>query len=83
MIIINRKNNNKKIIKEKTICIIYCLVIFISMYPSKKDYSNLAILNSIIPGINKIYDSNNKNYKNKKENYTFKSFEIIKKYMNN
>lgn len=53
------------------------------MYPSKKDYSNLANLNSIIPGINKIYDSNNKNYKNKKENYTFKSFEILKKYMNN
>ncbi len=53
------------------------------MYPSKKDYSNLANLNSIIPGINKIYDSNNKNYNNKKENYTFKSFEIIKKYMNN
>ena len=53
------------------------------MYPSKKDYSNLVNLNSIIPGINKIYDSNNKNYKNKKENYTFKSFEILKKYMNN
>jgi hypothetical protein len=77
------KNCKNKKIKEKAICIIYCLVIFVSMYPSKKDYSNLANLNSIIPGINKIYDSNNKNYKNKKENYTFKSFEIIKKYMNN
>jgi hypothetical protein len=77
------KNCKNKKIKEKAICIIYCLVIFVSMYPSKKDYSNLANLNSIIPGINKIYDSNNKNYNNKKENYTFKSFEIIKKYMNN
>lgn len=75
------KNNlNKRKIKEKTICMIYCLVIFVSMYPSKKDYSNISNLNTIIPGINKIYNLNNKDTLNTK--YSFKTFELIKKYMN-
>ncbi len=75
------KNNlNKRRIKEKTICMIYCLVIFVSMYPSKKDYSNISNLNTIIPGINKIYNLNNKDTLNTK--YSFKTFELIKKYMN-
>ena len=75
------KNNlNKRKIKEKAICIIYCLVIFVSMYPSKKDYSNISNLNTIIPGINKIYNLNNKDTLNTK--YSFKTFELIKKYMN-
>lgn len=75
------KNNlNKRKIKEKTICILYCLVIFVSMYPSKKDYSNISNLNTIIPGINKIYNLNNKDTLNTK--YSFKTFELIKKYMN-
>ena len=75
------KNNlNKRRIKEKTICILYCLVIFVSMYPSKKDYSNISNLNTIIPGINKIYNLNNKDTLNTK--YSFKTFELIKKYMN-
>ncbi len=75
------KNNfNKRRIKEKAICIIYCLVIFVSMYPSKKDYSNISNLNTIIPGINKIYNLNNKDTLNTK--YSFKTFELIKKYMN-
>lgn len=75
------KNNlNKRKIKEKTICILYCLVIFVSMYPSKKDYSNISNLNTIIPGINKIYNLNNKETLNTK--YSFKTFELIKKYMN-
>lgn len=75
------KNNlNKRKIKEKAICILYCLVIFVSMYPSKKDYSNISNLNTIIPGINKIYNLNNKDTLNTK--YSFKTFELIKKYMN-
>ena len=75
------KNNlNKRRIKEKTICMIYCLVIFVSMYPSKKDYSNISNLNTIIPGINKIYNLNNKD--TIKTKYSFKTFELIKKYMN-
>lgn len=75
-----KKNLNKRKIKEKTICILYCLVIFVSMYPSKKDYSNISNLNTIIPGINKIYNLNNKDTLNTK--YSFKTFELIKKYMN-
>ena len=75
-----KKNLNKRRIKEKTICMIYCLVIFVSMYPSKKDYSNISNLNTIIPGINKIYNLNNKDTLNTK--YSFKTFELIKKYMN-
>lgn len=75
------KNNlNKRKIKEKTICILYCLVIFVSMYPSKKDYSNISNLNTIIPGINQIYNLNNKN--TIKTKYSFKTLELIKKYMN-
>lgn len=75
------KNNlNKRKIKEKTICMIYCLVIFVSMYPSKKDYSNISNLNTIIPGINKIYNLNNKDTLNTK--YSLKTLELIKKYMN-
>ena len=50
------------------------------MYPSKKDYSNISNLNTIIPGINKIYNLNNKDTLNTK--YSFKTFELIKKYMN-
>ena len=75
-----KKNLNKRKIKEKTICILYCLVIFVSMYPSKKAYSNISNLNTIIPGINKIYNLNNKDTLNTK--YSFKTFELIKKYMN-
>ena len=75
-----KKNLNKRKIKEKTICILYCLVIFVSMYPSKKDYSNISNLNTIIPGINKIYNLNNKD--TIKTKYSFKTFELIKKYMN-
>lgn len=75
-----KKNLNKRRIKEKTICMIYCLVIFVSMYPSKKDYSNISNLNTIIPGINKIYNLNNKD--TIKTKYSFKTFELIKKYMN-
>ena len=51
------------------------------MYPSKKDYSNLSNLNSIIPGINGIYNETKNN--NEKITYSFKSFEIFKKLMNN
>lgn len=69
----------KKITKEKVICIIYCLVIFISMYPNKTNSKNLVNLNSIIPGIEKVYTKDRDKKTDKK--YSFKCIELIQEFM--
>ena len=67
----------KRIIKEKLLCFIYILIIFVSMYPNKENIQNISKLSTVIPGIEKQYTKNNPKVEN--YNYTFKSFEIIKK----
>ena len=67
----------KKIIKEKLLCFIYILIIFVSMYPNKENIQNISKLSTVIPGIEKQYTKNNPKVEN--NSYSFKSFEIIKK----
>lgn len=67
----------KKIIKEKLLCFIYILIIFVSMYPNKENIQNISKLSTVIPGIEKQYNHNNSKVEN--NSYSFKSFEIIKK----
>ena len=66
----------KRIIKEKLLCFIYIFIIFVSMYPNKTNSKNVAKFQTILPGIQKIY---NKDKNNEKRNYTLKSIEIYKK----
>ena len=67
----------RKLYNEKLICIIYILIIFVSMYPNKENIQNISKLNTVIPGIEKRYNKNNPKVEN--NSYSFKSFEIIKK----
>ncbi len=68
--------NNKKILRKYFTISIYVFIIFSSMLPNRDNTSNINELNSIIPGINKLY---NKDYDKESKNprYSFKLFEIL------
>lgn len=66
---------NKKIIRNYFTVFIYVFIIFSSMLPNKSNATSIHELNTIIPGINKVYNNNEKNSEEKK--YTFKLLEII------
>lgn len=66
---------NKKVIRNHFTIFIYVFIIFSSMLPNKNNTVNLHELNTIIPGINKIYTEENTNDNNVQ--YSFKLLEII------
>lgn len=66
---------NKKLIRNYFTISIYVFIIFSSMLPNKNNTSSLHELNTIIPGINKVYSDNDKHLDEKK--YSFKLFEIL------
>lgn len=76
--LINKKVHLKfynNIIKKYFSIFIYVFIIFSTMLPNKNNTSNLHELNSIIPGINKLYTNNLEQNINKE--YSFKLFEIL------
>ena len=65
--------NNKKILRKYFTISIYVFIIFSSMLPNRDNTSNINELNSIIPGINKLY---NKDYDKESKNPRY-LFEIL------
>ena len=59
---------------------LYVFIIFTSMLPTKENIAKISELKTILPGIEKIYntdESNNMNNNDKKIIYSFKLLEII------
>ena len=71
----------KKTIKKIFYTYLFVLVILNAMIPSKENISKLSNLNTILPSIDNVYSTKNNIENPKSNNYSFKTFEILKKYV--
>lgn len=71
----------KNIFKKILYTYLFVLVILNAMIPNRENVSRLSNLNTILPGIDKIYSTKNNIENSKSNSYSFKTFEILKKFV--
>lgn len=71
----------KKTIKRIFYTYLFVLVILNAMIPSKENISKLSNLKTILPGIDNVYSTKNNIENSKSNSYSFKTFEILKKFV--